>query len=328
MREIIESAVGLSSFPVSRAFAFPLLFLAAQMGLSAESSAPQHFTVEAVGEGVYAAIAKEGSRASVGNAGFVLGPSSVLVVDSYATASAAEELLAAIRRITPAPVRWVVNTHYHLDHVGGNAVFARAGASIIAHRSVRAWLRTENLRWREEIKPEEKAILANLVQPDITHRDGLTVWLGDRRVDVLSRPGHTGGDSVVFARDANVLFTGDLVWKRAVPNLIDANTEEWIDTLDGFLADHPGTTFVPGHGKVARALDVRFFRDYLSGLRLAVARAIDDGKSGTALVQALLPDQRARFGSWAWFAQSAEKNILRTEEELRGTKRFLQPAER
>jgi glyoxylase-like metal-dependent hydrolase (beta-lactamase superfamily II) len=304
-----------------------VLLLAARASLSAQSPSPQHFTLVPAGEGAYAAVAREGSRASVGNAGFVIGPAAVLVVDSFMTPAAAEELLATIRRMTSAPIRWLVNTHYHLDHVGGSGVFARAGARVIAHRNVRAWVRTENLRWRDKISPQDKAMLANLTLPDLTHRDGLTVWLGDRRVDVLARPGHTGGDSVVFVSDADVIFAGDLFWRNGVPNLIDADTEAWIDTLDGFLADHPAATFVPGHGEIGRALDVRYFRDYLSGLRLAVARGLEQGKTGADLVQSALPDQRSRFGTWAWFEQFAEKNILRTEEELKGTKKFLKPAE-
>jgi len=283
---------------------------------------PKSFTLVPASPGVYAAVAKEGSRASVGNAGFVIGSSGVLVVDTFASPAAAEELAAEIRRLTAAPVRWVVNTHYHLDHIGGNAVFARRGASLVAHENVRAWARTENLKWRKEITPKEKAMLAALVLPEVTHTSGISIWLGDRRVDVLERPGHTGGDSVVLVRDANVLFAGDLFWKGTVPNLVDASTGAWVDTLDGFLREFPATTFVPGHGDVGKALDVRFFRDYLSGLRLSVAKGIEDGQSGQALVEILLPRHRERYGSWKWFGQFAEKNIASAEEELKGTKAY------
>jgi glyoxylase-like metal-dependent hydrolase (beta-lactamase superfamily II) len=290
-------------------------------------AAPKHFTVVAAGEGVYAAIAKEGDRDSVGNAGFVIGSDAVLVVDSFATPAAAEELAAEIRRLTPNPARWVVNTHYHLDHVGGNAVFSRAGAAVVAHENVRAWIRTENAKFRKEITPEDREMLSKLVLPDLTHREGLTIWLGDRKVEVLSRAGHTGGDSVVFVPSANVLFGGDLIWKNTIPNLIDASTEEWIDTLDGFLRSHPAATFVPGHGEVGRALDVRYFRDYLSGLRLGVARALSEGKSGKELVDALLAAQRPRFSTWKWFDTFAARNIELTAEELKGTKKLPTPAE-
>jgi cyclase len=294
----------------------------AQPKTSPAPSAPTHFTLLALGEGGYAAIAKPGDRDSVGNAGFIIGPDAVLVVDAFATREAAEELSEAIRRLTRAPVRWVVNTHYHLDHVGGDSVFAKQGAVILAQENVRAWVRTENLKWRAEIKPEEKAMLAALALPDVVYRDGLTLWLGGRKVEVLTRPGHTGGDSVVFFPAGNVVFAGDLFWKETVPNLVDANTRDWIRTLEGFLADHPASRFVPGHGEVGAALDVRYFRDYLVGLRTTVERGMAEGKSGPALVEFVLPLLRKRFVSWTWFDQFAGKNIEQTEQEINGTKKF------
>lgn len=291
----------------------------------APTPAPKHFTLVPAGDGVYAAIAMDGDPASVGNAGFVIGSDAVLVVDAFATPAAAEELAAQIRKLTPLPVRWVVNTHYHFDHVGGDAVFTRGGASVVAQENERAWVRTENLKWRKEITAEDREMLSRLVLPDVTHRDGLTIWLGGRRVDVLSQPGHTGGDSAVFVPSANVLFGGDLIWKNTVPNLIDASTEPWVSTLDGFLQNHPATTFVPGHGELARALDVRYFRDYLAGLRFGVARGLAKGKSGKDLVDLLLPMQRTRYGTWKWFDDFAQRNIELTEQEIKGTKKLPKP---
>lgn len=299
-----------------------ILSVAALRAADAAPAPPMSFTLVSAAPGVYAALAKEGSRASVGNAGFVIGSAGVLVVDTFASPAAAEELAGEIRRLTPLPVRWVVNTHYHLDHVGGNRVFARGGAALVAHENVRAWVRTENLKWRKEITPEEKAMLAALVLPDLTTTSGISIWLGDRRVDVLERPGHTGGDLVVVVPDADVLFGGDLFWKGTIPNLVDANTEAWVDTLDGLLLDFPRAVFVPGHGDLGRALDARTFRDYLSGLRLSVASRMQEGKSGRALVETLLPRHRERYGSWKWYGEFAEQNIALAEEELRGTKRY------
>ena len=83
---------------------------------------------------------------------------------------------------------------------------------------------------------------------------------------------------------------------------------------------------MPGHGDLARALDVRFFRDYLSGLRLSVARALSEGKSGAALVDLLLPLQKSRYGTWRWFDDFAARNIELTEAELKGEKKLPKPA--
>ncbi len=313
MRRQILLAAGWIAFSFSRA--------AAEDG----PAAPKHFTLVPAGEGVYAAIAKDGDPAAGGNSGFVIGSECVLVVDTFETPAAAEELAAEIRKITPRPVRWVVNTHYHLDHVGGNEVFSRGGAAIVAHENVRAWLRTENLKWWKEISAEDREKVARLVLPDVGHRDGLVLWLGDREVRVLARPGHTGGDSAVFVPSGNVLFGGDLIWKNTVPNLVDASTDAWVNTLDGFIQVYPSATFVPGHGQVGKALDVRYFRDYLSGLRLAVARGLAKGQSGKDLAAALLEMQRSRFGTWNWFGEFAERNIELTEEEIKGTKKLPKP---
>ncbi|HZE25183.1 MAG TPA: MBL fold metallo-hydrolase, partial [Blattabacteriaceae bacterium] len=104
------------------------------------------FTVKKVGEGVYAAIGADGGKAG-SNAGFIVGSNGVVVVDTFEDVAPARDLLTEIRKITNLPIRFVVNTHYHLDHTGGNAVFAQAGATILAQRNLRSWLRTENLKF-------------------------------------------------------------------------------------------------------------------------------------------------------------------------------------
>lgn len=300
-----------------------LPFIVATADRLEESS--RRFSLVSAGNGVWAAIARPGDRASLGNAGFVIGAEAVLAVDAFATPEAARELLEEIGKKTPLPVRWLVNTHYHLDHVGGNEVFAKAGAVILAQENVRGWERTQNLKWRKEITPEDRAMLSRLVLPELTYHEGVSIWLGDRRVDVFSRPGHTGGDSVVSVPDARVLFGGDLVWKNTIPNLVDAKTDAWIDTLNGLLRDYPSATVVPGHGGMARPLDVRFFRDYLRGLRLAVARALEERRSGDALREFVKLELTARYGRWTYFEEFADANIAQTEAELTGTKAFPPP---
>ena len=116
---------------------------------------------------------------------------------------------------------------YHLDQVAGNEVFASAGAVVVAHRNVRAWLRTENLKFLgDAIKPEDKARVQALKLPDVVYDDHLELYLGKRLLQVRFLRGHTGGDSVVYVPDARVLFGGDLLWKDPVPNLVDASTDK------------------------------------------------------------------------------------------------------
>ena len=126
---------------------------------------------------------------------------------------------------------------------------------------------------------------------------------------------------MLIVPDANVVFTGDLVWGKHLPNLIDATTDAWIKSLDELLAEHPAATFVSGHGDVATAQDVRDFRDYLITLREDVAKAQAEGKSGKDLVNTVLPQLKEKYGSWGFFEGFAPRNIQQTAAELKGEKK-------
>lgn len=283
------------------------------------------FTVKKIGEGVYAAISPDRSKAG-SNAGFVVGDDGVLVVDTFISTDAAKELLDEIRKVTDLPIRYVVNTHYHLDHTGGNAVFKQEGASIVAQRNVRDWLHTENLKFfGANPKPEDKARVDALVGPDTVYKKSLNLTLGSRRIEVRSLPGHTGGDSVIFIPDADVVFAGDLVWQHHLPNLIDASTASWIQTLDKLMSEHPKATFVSGHGDLATASDVAAFRDYLNILRIDVAKAQADGKSGQELVDAVTAQLKDKYGQWGFFDHFIGRNIQQTADELAGHKKTPLP---
>lgn len=330
-----------------RTFILPCaLFLVSTFALCADTP---DFVVKKIGEGVYAAIGSDGGKAG-SNAGFVIGSNGVLVIDTFEGVEPAQGLLAEIKKVTNLPIRFVVNTHYHLDHTGGNAVFSQAGATIIGQRNLRGWLRTENLKFfGANPTPEQKAMVESLVLPDETYTDAVDIYLGTRQVQVRYMLGHTGGDSVVFVPDADVVFGGDLVWQRHLPNLIDATTSDWVKTLEKLLADHPSATFVSGHGDVATAADVRDFHDYLVTLRENIAKAQAAGKSDQALVDAVLPQIKEKYGDcpeqpaaagqpasrpapapptatcWGFYRPFSTRNITQTAAELAGTKKVPKP---
>jgi glyoxylase-like metal-dependent hydrolase (beta-lactamase superfamily II) len=298
------------------------VFFFSSFALAAENP---DFTVKKIGDGVYAAVSPDRSKAG-SNAGFVVGSNGVLVVDTFEGAEPAKELLAEIRKVTNLPIRFVVNTHYHLDHTGGNAVFAEAGATIVAQRNLRGWLRTENLKFfGSKITPEQKAMVESLALPDMLYTDAVDLQLGSRLVQVRYMLGHTGGDSVVIVPDANVVFGGDLIWQKHLPNLIDATTSDWVKTLEKLLAEHPSATFVSGHGDVATPEDVRDFHDYLVALREAVAKAQAAGKSGEDLVKEVSAQLKEKYGQLG-FQGFLPLNIQQTAAELAGTKRVPAPA--
>ncbi|MBS1842678.1 MAG: MBL fold metallo-hydrolase [Acidobacteria bacterium] len=302
---------------------FFFILTATAVAASAQSSETLPFTLKPLGHGVYAAI--DDAKGDAGaNAGFVIGDNGVLVVDTFENERAARALLSEIRKLTPLPIRFVVNTHYHLDHVAGNRIFQDAGAVVIAHRNVGAWIHTENLKFfGKNIKPEQKAEVEALGAPDIFYDDALTLRLGSREIAVTHLLGHTGGDSVVRIEDAKVTFWGDLFWRKTLPNLIDATTADWSKTLstDGpWLKRFEGTE-VPGHGDVGTIEDVREFGGYLNDLREIVKTVEEQKKSGDELVAAVLPEIAKKYGKWEFFEYFAKPNIKDMDAELRGTKR-------
>src|SRR5439155_2524223 len=242
-----------------------------------------------------------------GNAGFVVGDDGVLIFDTFFTPAAIEELIGEIQSLTKLPIKYAVNSHYHLDHTGGNQVLAARGVPIVAHDNVMLWQTTKNKRFlpapeelqkrradaakqlseTPEDQKEKRAQLERqirrfdamqtikLTNPTATFGSGaLHLYLGKREVVLFTLPGHTGGDVFAYVPDANVVFTGDLGWSKTLPNLVDATVNDWIPTLDKILGLYPRARFVPGHGNVAEAADIRDFRDYLADLRARVTKGL------------------------------------------------------
>lgn len=313
------------------------------------SKAEDDFQLVKVADGVYAAIAKPGGLAS-GNAGFVVGDGGVLMVDTFFTPTAVEELIEAIQSETQQPIKYALNTHYHLDHTGGNQVLAARGVPIIAHDNVAIWQTTKNRRFlplpeelqkrrndaakqlseiatdqtekrvqiERQLRRLDAMLTIKLTNPSVTFGSGtLHLYLGKREVILFTLPGHTGGDVLAYVPDANVVFTGDMGWRKTLPNLVDASVSDWITSLDKILSQYPTARFVPGHGDVADAAELREFRDYLDDLRTRVKQAIVDGLTiEQAKLQLKLPEKYKSFA----FQNFATPNVEDMYKELKGTK--------
>lgn len=311
--------------------------------------AEDDFQLIKVADGVYAAIAKPGGLA-LGNAGFVIGDDGVLIFDTFSTPAAMEELLSEIQALTKLPIKFAVNSHYHLDHTGGNQVLAARGVPIFAHDNVLKWQTTKNKRFlpasadlqkrradavkqlsdtpadqkdkrtqfERQISRYDAMAAITLTNPTATFSSGLVrLYLGKREVVLATLPGHTGGDVYAYVPDANVVFTGDLGWSRTLPNLVDATVSDWVPTLDQILTQYPTAMFVPGHGNVASASDISNFRDYLADLRVRVKQTIAQGLTvDQAKEQLTLPEKYKSFA----FQNFAKPNVEDMYKELKGTK--------
>jgi glyoxylase-like metal-dependent hydrolase (beta-lactamase superfamily II) len=337
---------------ISYVIAFLLVISAVTHTTSKPAAAPKaedDFQIVKVAEGVYAAIAKSGGLAQ-GNAGFVIGHDGVLIFDTFGTPVAIEELIAEIEKLTRLPIKYAVNSHYHLDHTGGNQVLVARGVPIIAHDNVMIWQTTRNRKFLpapEELAKRkadaEKQLAATpadqtdkraqlerairgldvrmtikLTNPTRTFKSGtMPLDLGKRKVILATLPGHTGGDVFAYVTDANVVFTGDLGWSKTLPNLVDATVNDWIPTLDQMLKQYPTAQYVPGHGSVAQASDIKDFRDYLDDLRTRVKQGIANGLTvDEAKKQLMLPEKYKSFA----FQGFAVPNIEDMYKELKGTK--------
>jgi len=292
----------------------------------AAQTPPQPFVLKQIGPGVYAAISGES------NAGFVIGEDGVLVVDSFFEPDTARALLSEIRKITPKPVRYVVNTHYHLDHVAGDPIFKEAGAVIVTHRNVHAWMRAENLHMFGDVpdpafKARMEQRIAQLPLPDLVIESPITVWLGDRHVDIRPVEGHTGGDLVVGVPAAKVLFCGDMLW-RMPPNIVDGRVSKWIESERDFerLPDAASMVFVPGHGDVATVKDVAVFRGYLTDLVSLTAAGRKAGLKGDTLAADVLAKLKTSHADYPLPQRVVSREVGFMEQELDGTKRVPQPA--
>ncbi len=213
-----------------------------------------------------------------GNIGLSAGPDGALLIDDQYPHHT-EKILEQVFAATDQPLRFVINTHWHGDHTGGNANLGSAGVSIVAHDNVRRRMSTEQFMQamgrRTPASPPEAL-------PVVTFGDRMTFhWNGDT-IDVLHVPNaHTDGDALVHFREANVIHMGDTYFAGMYP-FIDTGTGGDIDGIIAAadralsLCDEE-TKIIPGHGPLSTPADLRGYRDMLADVRGKIARMVAEG---------------------------------------------------
>ncbi len=245
-----------------------------------------------VAEGIYML---EGSG---GNLGLSVGTDGAFLIDDQ-FAPLSEKISAAIADITNDDVRFLVNTHWHGDHTGGNENFGNAGAIIVAHDNVRARMSTEQFR---EIFDQRIPASPETALPIVTFADRTTFhWNGQRIVVKHVENAHTDGDSVVWFADADVFHLGDVFFNGFYP-FVDVSSngslEGYISAVEGVLMrTTENTTIIPGHGPLANANDLRAYLEVLRTARERIQSAIDGGMSEDETVAAdLMADYDEQWG--------------------------------
>jgi glyoxylase-like metal-dependent hydrolase (beta-lactamase superfamily II) len=218
-------------------------------------------------------------KGSGGNIGLLTGSDGLLMIDDqYAPLS--ERISNAIKTISPTAIRFLVNTHIHGDHTGGNDNFSKQGLTIVAHDQVRERMMKEqvNKRMNRTTPPRDKSAL-----PIVTFSDKLNFHLNDEEIELIHLDrGHTDGDVAVYFKKANVIHTGDAFVRYGYP-FIDASSggtiEGFVSSLDKLLAIiNDQTKVIPGHGELATKADVKILRDQIADIRDQVAKAMKKGK--------------------------------------------------
>jgi glyoxylase-like metal-dependent hydrolase (beta-lactamase superfamily II) len=244
-------------------------------------------TPQPVAEGVWfvqgeAALGSSANRNFISNAGFVVTPGGVVVIDALGSPPLARRLLAEIGKVTTQPVRHVVVTHYHADHIYGLQAFKAAGATIIAQRAGQAYLNSDTAALRLKASREELSPWVDdhtrLVPADRWLDEDTVLELGGERFHIHHvGPAHTAEDLVVHAERAGVMFAGDLMFRGRIPFVGQADSRQWIASLGRLIALAPRLV-VPGHGPLSSdpLADLQLTRDYLVHLRRTMAQAAAD----------------------------------------------------
>lgn len=269
-----------------------------------------------VRQGVHALIAPE-NGGGIANIGFVVGTQAVAVIDSGGSLRDGQRLRAAIRARTPLPIRYVINTHVHPDHIFGNAAFEADRPIYIGHRNLGRAMAARGAHYlaaNRLLLGEEAFAGTEIVAPTVTVDDSLTLDLGERRLVLTAYPtAHTDADLTVFDEASATLWTGDLLFLGHLP-VVDGSLVGWLGVMER-LAAVPAARAVPGHGPAQapwpEALAPQWA--YLSRLAADLRALIAAGESMGRAVGQVAQSERAK---WLLFDEFNPRNATAGFAEL------------
>ncbi|RUZ78690.1 quinoprotein relay system zinc metallohydrolase 2 [Mesorhizobium sp. M7A.F.Ca.US.006.01.1.1] len=280
------------------------------------------FSVRQIADGVFAfqgadELMTAANDGAICNLGAVVGADAVAVIDSGGSLIEAHALLAAIGKVTAKPVRFLVNTHMHPDHIFGNAAFREIGATIVGHRNLPRALDARGTFYLHNYREQLGEALmegVEIVSPTMLVDDHLQLDLGGRMIELRAwKAAHTDNDLTVFDTATRTLFAGDLVFMGSLPTL-DGSLLGWLRQMD-VLAAIGAARVVPGHGPVtadwpqALAGERRYFEILARDIRKAIA-------DGTPLREAVKTAGESERDNWHLFDDYNERNATAAFAEL------------
>jgi quinoprotein relay system zinc metallohydrolase 2 len=278
--------------------------------------------VSRVADGVFVhrgkvALMTQANEGAIANIGFVVGNDAVAVIDTGGSFREGEGLVAAIRTVTEKPIRYVVNTHMHPDHVFGNAAFASDGTTFVGHRNLPRALAVRGsfyLKAFRKFMGDELMADVKIIAPTLVVENRLQLDLGGRVLTLTAWPvAHTDCDLTVFDEATGTLFAGDLAFAGHVP-VLDGSIVGWLQVMGG-LADVPAKLVIPGHGPPMidwpQALEAQ--RRYLERMTQDVRGLIDQGAS---LSVAASTAGQSEKNAWDLFEEYNARNATAAFVEL------------
>lgn len=259
-----------------------------------------------IADNIYSYVdVKNGSPANsfAANAGIIVGKDGIVVVDTLVSAKEAQRFIRDIRKVSDKPIRYVVDTHYHLDHAFGNAEFVKLGAVVISHANDRKNLEKNGeptLKNAKNFGLTEKDMAGTAIAlPTLTFTDRMTISLGDEEIQLIYvAPSHTSGSILVNIPDKKVLFAGDVLFTDFHPFMAEGDLAGWLKNLD-YIAALDVERIIPGHGPLSGKKDIAEMKGYLVAFDTKareLAAESGDAASITAELKKSLPARSQ--GEW------------------------------